>query len=535
MSTLTSHLISSYQSAQQPRRGPFGQPLPEPASLVQTAKGYYDPTMHGNFGMGYGTPNTSMANTTLLPMPTQEVCEATAIQIADLQAKLDKRLGPEYISSRTGAGGMKLNYIEGWKAINLANEVFGFNGWSSSITSMSVDFLDYNEQSQRYNVGVTAIIKVTLRDGTFHEDVGYGVLENAKQKGPALDKCKKEAVTDGVKRALRSFGNVLGNCLYDKHYTAEVTKIKVPVVKVDRSSLHRRPEFAEPSAAGPSRPPPNMANNTTVGVDRKPIIPELAQPVSKPASAIPAHIKPENSKSAPNPSSSSSSRPPVNGLQTPRETPNNSIISDKPPILPPSAKSISAALEKSILPANLDKGKQREDTAGNCGVSLTQASNYFGDDDDDALYAQMEIADEEYSYIPADSVVVVDDTYNAADEELVLAGLDVPPSPPTTSKRIENPKATVSHHPPQSANSKSQEASPNSKARMREAVKQALMEQGTSKADRHPSSTTASSSSDSEAPSKNPTKSNTSLNARPWNRVSSNPSRPMTSSKGNQT
>jgi DNA repair and recombination protein RAD52 len=44
--------------------------------------------------------------------------------------------------------------------------------------------------------------------------------------------CKKEAVTDGVKRALRSFGNVLGNCLYDKEYTKEIIKIKVPPVSL---------------------------------------------------------------------------------------------------------------------------------------------------------------------------------------------------------------------------------------------------------------------------------------------------------------
>lgn len=43
-------------------------------------------------------------------------------------------------------------------------------------------------------------------------------------------KCKKEAVTDGIKRSLRNFGNLLGNCLYDKHYAQEVIKIKVPPV-----------------------------------------------------------------------------------------------------------------------------------------------------------------------------------------------------------------------------------------------------------------------------------------------------------------
>lgn len=42
--------------------------------------------------------------------------------------------------------------------------------------------------------------------------------------------CKKEAVTDAVKRALRNFGNLLGNCLYDKSYTQEVVKMSTPKV-----------------------------------------------------------------------------------------------------------------------------------------------------------------------------------------------------------------------------------------------------------------------------------------------------------------
>lgn len=33
-----------------------------------------------------------------------------------------------------------------------------------------------------------------------------------------MDKAKKEAVTDAIKRALRIFGNHLGNCVYDKEY-----------------------------------------------------------------------------------------------------------------------------------------------------------------------------------------------------------------------------------------------------------------------------------------------------------------------------
>lgn len=40
----------------------------------------------------------------------------------------------------------------------------------------------------RYSVGVTAIVRVTLRDGVFHEDIGYGAIENVKSKAAALDK-----------------------------------------------------------------------------------------------------------------------------------------------------------------------------------------------------------------------------------------------------------------------------------------------------------------------------------------------------------
>ena len=122
---------------------------------------------------------------------SEEMSEATAKKIASLQAKLNQKLGPEYISQRPGPGGVqKFTYAEGWKIINLANEVFGFNGWSSSLVNITTDFIDYSEESKRYTIGVTAIVRVTLRDGAYHEDVGYGMLENSKSKGMALDKVR---------------------------------------------------------------------------------------------------------------------------------------------------------------------------------------------------------------------------------------------------------------------------------------------------------------------------------------------------------
>lgn len=38
-------------------------------------------------------------------------------------------------------------------------------------------------------------------------------------------------MTDGLKRALRHFGKLLGNCLYDKHYLEHIKNVKAPKVR----------------------------------------------------------------------------------------------------------------------------------------------------------------------------------------------------------------------------------------------------------------------------------------------------------------
>ncbi|WAR06941.1 RAD52-like protein [Mya arenaria] len=99
-------------------------------------------------------------------------CEFTAEEHASIQAALRQRLGPEFISQRAGAGGQK--------------------------------------------------------DGIHHEDIGYGVSEGMKSKALSLEKARKEAVTDGLKRALKSFGNAMGNCLGDKDYLKCINRAPKP-------------------------------------------------------------------------------------------------------------------------------------------------------------------------------------------------------------------------------------------------------------------------------------------------------------------
>lgn len=165
-----------------------------------------------------------------------------------IQSQLNKVLGPEYVSFRPGGGGQNVSYIEGWKALNLANEIFGFNGWSSELVNIQVDFLD-SLGSGRVSLGLSVVVRITIRDGTYHEDFGYGFLENAKNKAVAFEKCKKEAFTDGLKRCLRCFGNVLGNCLYDKTIVAKMQKVKLPPPELGSDDFHRDPLLAKQELA----------------------------------------------------------------------------------------------------------------------------------------------------------------------------------------------------------------------------------------------------------------------------------------------
>ncbi|NP_001397218.1 DNA repair protein RAD52 homolog isoform 10 [Mus musculus] len=85
----------------------------------------------------------------------------TADEYQAIQKALRQRLGPEYISSRMAGGGQKVCYIEGHRVINLANEMFGYNGWAHSITQQNVDFVDLN--NGKFYVGVCAFVKVQLK------------------------------------------------------------------------------------------------------------------------------------------------------------------------------------------------------------------------------------------------------------------------------------------------------------------------------------------------------------------------------------
>jgi len=68
-----------------------------------------------------------------------------------------------------------------------------------------------------------------------------------KSKGTAIEKACKESVTDAMKRALRLFGNSLGNCLYDKAFNQQVSSMPKPERIFRPENLLREPSLLPPA------------------------------------------------------------------------------------------------------------------------------------------------------------------------------------------------------------------------------------------------------------------------------------------------
>lgn len=67
---------------------------------------------------------------------------STPQQLAEIGQILRKKLGPEFLTNRQGAGGSRMTYIEGWRALELANEIFGWDG-NHALPSRQLGFVDF--------------------------------------------------------------------------------------------------------------------------------------------------------------------------------------------------------------------------------------------------------------------------------------------------------------------------------------------------------------------------------------------------------
>jgi DNA recombination protein Rad52 len=133
------------------------------------------------------------------------------------QAKplLEQKLDTNNVkAASTDFNGPKGDYLEGWHVISEANRIFGFNGWSYEILSLK-QACEVTQNAKGNNVVAYICTISVLVDGVTRQDVGYG-SGISKNLGDAHEGATKEAVTDALKRALRTFGNQFGLALYDK-------------------------------------------------------------------------------------------------------------------------------------------------------------------------------------------------------------------------------------------------------------------------------------------------------------------------------
>ncbi len=137
--------------------------------------------------------------------------------------QLQQDLDRDHVSHRRAHSG-SLAYIEGFRAIELANAIFGFDGWSCEVKHMAEDFVTASQDGHKWSAGYSCTVRVTLRDGTFREDVGYGESQMQPQQGAAREIARKSASTDALKRALRLFGRALGLCLYDSEFRTNISR-----------------------------------------------------------------------------------------------------------------------------------------------------------------------------------------------------------------------------------------------------------------------------------------------------------------------
>ena len=136
--------------------------------------------------------------------------------------KQNQVLAYELDSSRIKSrqkGNITLSYLEGFDIIETANKVFGYGNWDYTISKLEQVSQEVNT-NQNNVICYKAIINITVYDAhhsknVSREDVGFGT-GIAKTLADAHENGAKEAVTDGIKRTLRSFGNQFGNSLYDK-------------------------------------------------------------------------------------------------------------------------------------------------------------------------------------------------------------------------------------------------------------------------------------------------------------------------------
>ena len=162
-------------------------------------------------------------------------------QNAALRAPLDRAR----VQSRTGSNGAKVDFLDHWTIEEMANQIFGFDGWDCETIHLEPvhepQMVVTERQAEHYRgFGIALNVVPESNDGktnkpqvvacwraTVRVSVHAGGRQIVRTRngaarsfqptlGEAVENAIKAAETDAMKRALSSFGSQFGLALYDK-------------------------------------------------------------------------------------------------------------------------------------------------------------------------------------------------------------------------------------------------------------------------------------------------------------------------------
>lgn len=153
--------------------------------------------------------------------------------MSDIMERLLAPIDPRRVKSRDGGRGKSLSYIEAHDAIRTANDIFGIGGWGYTVEQLDCLGTEQVEKNDRkgYRVAYGSVVRVVVTSPDLlgvsgpvvFSDTGYGDgVDYTGNPFSPHELARKEAVSDGLKRALKNLGDQFGLGLYGEEGRAAV-------------------------------------------------------------------------------------------------------------------------------------------------------------------------------------------------------------------------------------------------------------------------------------------------------------------------
>ena len=193
---------------------------------------------NGNGNHSNGTrPTNGAAPTIINHLGSESHWDALSPNVNEA---LRQPLNSALVSERKGRGGRRFSYIEGHTAIDQANQVFGYGGWGYELVG------EVTLREFKSGAAYSATVRVTVPGAPSRTDVGFQPVSDDSAEGH--ETAYKGAVTDALKRALRSFGDRFGNGLYGDPPTSTGHERRQPQPRQPRSEQRPTPASAARSS-----------------------------------------------------------------------------------------------------------------------------------------------------------------------------------------------------------------------------------------------------------------------------------------------